>query len=72
MWVNGHEWAKRQLDHRGVGYTALSNGFAACGDSDALAEFCGRFGPADVQGFFDRWIEVVPTPFTPGDRAAGY
>jgi hypothetical protein len=72
VWVNGHEWAKRQLEHRGVDYTALSNGFATCEDPDALREICGRFGPADVQGFFDRWIEVVPTPFTAADRAAGY
>jgi hypothetical protein len=25
-----------------------------------------------VQGFFDRWIDVIPTPFTADDRAAGY
>jgi len=25
-----------------------------------------------VQGFFDRWITVIPTPFTAADRAAGY
>jgi hypothetical protein len=72
VWVNGHEWAKRQLDHQGVSYTALSNGFATCEDPGVLAEICGRFGPADVQGFFDRWIEVVPTPFSAADRAGGY
>ncbi len=25
-----------------------------------------------MQGFFDRWIDAVPTPFTAADRAAGY
>jgi Transposase DDE domain len=25
-----------------------------------------------VQGFFDRWIATIPTPFTHQDRAAGY
>ncbi len=72
VWVNGHEWAKRQLDHAGIGYSALANGLAACDDPGQLAEICARFGPLDVQGFFDRWIDVVPTPFTPVDRAAGY
>ena len=23
VWVNGHEWAKRQADQAGLGYTAL-------------------------------------------------
>ncbi|HEX2450272.1 MAG TPA: hypothetical protein VHJ69_03995, partial [Gemmatimonadales bacterium] len=27
--ANGHAWAKRQADHAGLPYTALSNGFAA-------------------------------------------
>jgi len=29
IWVNGHEWAKRQAERAGIGFTALSNGFAA-------------------------------------------
>ena len=27
VWLNGHEWAKRQLDRRGVAYEDLDNGF---------------------------------------------
>ena len=71
VWLNGHEWAKRQADHAGIGYTALANGFATCDHPDGLQAICDRFGPADVQGFFDRWIDVIPTPFTadgPGRR----
>ena len=37
-------------------------------DPDALQAICDRFGPADVQAFFDRWIDVIPTPFT-ADRS---
>src|SRR5215212_6960519 len=29
-------------------------------------------GPDDIQAFFDRWTAVIPTPFGPNDRAAGY
>ena len=28
VWLNGHEWAKRQADRAGLGFTALANGFA--------------------------------------------
>ena len=30
--INGHEWAKRQALHAGIGFTELSIGFAATGD----------------------------------------
>jgi hypothetical protein len=72
VWVNGHEWAKRQATREDVGYVALSNGFEACEDPVALQAICDRFGPRDVQEFFDRWISQIPTPFTAQDRAAGY
>jgi len=72
VWCNGHEWAKRQADHEGVEFTALANGFASCSDPARLQAICDRFGPSDVQGFFDRWIGPIPTPFTDDDRDAGY
>jgi hypothetical protein len=72
VWVNGHEWAKRQAARAGTGYTALANGFATCTDPVGLQRICDRFGPTDVQAFFDCWITAIPTPFTAADRAAGY
>ena len=30
VWLNGHEWAKRQAVQAGIGFTELSNGFATC------------------------------------------
>jgi hypothetical protein len=72
VWVNGHEWAKRQAAQAGVSFTALANGFATCDEPERLQAICDRFGPQDVQGFFDRWIAAIPVPFTAADRAAGY
>jgi hypothetical protein len=72
VWVNGHEWAKRQAAHAGVAFRALANGFAACDDPERLQRICDRFGPDVVQEFFDRWIAAIPTPFTHTDRDAGY
>jgi hypothetical protein len=72
VWVNGHEWAKRQATRAGVRYTELANGFAACVKPAQLQAVCDRLGPADLQAFFDRWMAVIPTPLGDNDRAAGY
>jgi hypothetical protein len=71
VWVNGHEWAKRQCARAGIGFTALSNGFASCTDPAALQAVCDRLGPDDIHAFFDRWMSVLPLPLTDHDRAAG-
>jgi len=72
IWCNGHEWAKRQARKLGIGFGELANGFSSCEDPVALQALCDRFGPGDVQSFFDRWARVIPTPFTDDDRRAGY
>jgi hypothetical protein len=71
-WCNGHEWAKRQAAAAGIGFTALSNGFASCEDPAALQDICDRFGPGTVQVWFERWMARIPLPLTDADRDAGY
>lgn len=71
-WVNGHEWAKRQALAAGIGFGALSNGFASCDDPAALQAICDRFGPGTVQVWFERWMARIPLPLTGADRDAGY
>lgn len=72
LWLNGHEWAKRQLDKAGIGYEALDNGFRSCTDAAGLQKICDRLGPAAVQSFFARWCQRLPSAFTQADRRAGY
>jgi hypothetical protein len=72
LWLNGHEWAKRQLERAGIGYTALHNGFATCDDPAALQRICDRLGPGAVKQFFWRWQQRLPSPFTRADLRAGY
>ncbi|HMK62421.1 MAG TPA: hypothetical protein VK386_02280 [Acidimicrobiales bacterium] len=72
VWVNGHEWAKRQAHKEGLAFSALANGFATCANPGRLQGICDRFGPDDLQGFFDRHMAVIPTPLTAADRASGY
>ncbi len=72
VWLNGHEWAKRQARRARLSFTELANGFASCSKPDRVQAICDAFGPQDVQGFFDRWIGVVPAPFGETERRAGY
>jgi len=72
IWLNGHEWAKRQLAKAGVGFTALDNGFASCQDPVLLQRLCDRLGPGAVTSFFWRWQARLPSPFTRADLRAGY
>jgi hypothetical protein len=72
IWVNGHEWAKRQALKAGIGFTELSNGFATATDPVALQAICDRLGPGAIQVFAERWWSILPLPLTEHDRAAGY
>jgi len=72
IWVNGHEWAKRQALRAGIGFTELSNGFASCDDPAGLQEICDRLQPGTIEVFAQRWLHRIPLPFSGRDRDAGY
>ncbi len=72
VWVNGHEWAKRQAAAAGLGFTELANGFASCDDPAALQAICDRLGPGAIKVFFERWMAKLPLPLTAADRDAGF
>ncbi len=67
-----HEWAKRQATHAGIGFTALSNGFATCEDPVGLQAICDRLGTGTINVFFQRLMSILPLPLTDHDRSAGY
>jgi hypothetical protein len=70
--LNGHEWAKRQLDKRGIRYEALDNGFLSCSQPTKLQEICDSLGPEDIERVFRKWLGRIPLPLSPQDRRAGY
>lgn len=70
--LNGHEWAKRQLENKRIAYEALDNGFLSCDDPQKLQEICDSLGPDDIDGLFRKWLKRLPLPLRPEDRAAGY
>jgi hypothetical protein len=72
VWLNGHEWAKRQATQAGIEFTELSNGFATCTDPAGLQAICDRLGPGAITVFFERWMSRLPLPLTSADRDAGY
>jgi len=72
VYLNGHEWAKRQLDQEGLAYQALDNGFRACADPARLQAVCDTLSTAQIQAFFAKWLARLPLPLTPADRQAGY
>jgi hypothetical protein len=72
IWVNGHEWAKRQARKAGIGFTELSNGFAACDDPAGLQAICDRLQPGTIEVFAQRWLHRLPMPFGHADQLAGY
>lgn len=72
LWLNGHEWAKRQLDKKGIAYEALDNGFLSCEAPDELQRTCDRLGAGAIKNFLHRWLLRLPSPFTRKDKRSGY
>ncbi|MFL6446651.1 MAG: hypothetical protein ACJ746_03040, partial [Bryobacteraceae bacterium] len=70
--LNGHEWAKRQLEKRGIAYQCLDNGFLSCEDPEELQEICDSLGPEEIDRLFRKWLKRLPLPLRAEDRAAGY
>ncbi|MDP9145328.1 MAG: hypothetical protein M3N43_11640 [Actinomycetota bacterium] len=70
--INGHHWAQRQVGKAKIGFTAMDNAFAAVDDPEALQAICDTLGPAQIYALLDKWLKILPNPFTDADRAAGY
>jgi len=70
--INGNEWAKRQATKAQIGFSPLDNAFAAVDDVPALQAICHALGPAQIDALLRKWLAILPHPFSPADRAAGY
>jgi hypothetical protein len=70
--LNGHEWAKRQLQRRRLPFTALDNGFLDCADPAVLQRLCDQLSDTDIEAFLRRWLRQLPLPLTAADQAAGF
>lgn len=70
--LNGHEWAKRQLDQKRISYEALDNGFLSCAEPKKLQQICDALGPEEIDRVFRKWLKRIPLPLREPDRRAGY
>jgi hypothetical protein len=70
--LNGHEWAKRQLEKEHIAYQALDNGFLSCAEPARLQQICDALGPEQIERVFRKWLQRIPLPLRPDDRRAGY
>lgn len=70
--LNGHEYVKRQLAKRGVAYEPLDNGILSCEDPKLLQALCNGLSAAKIDALLRKWLRLLPHPFLPKDRAAGY
>jgi len=70
--LNGNHWAQRQAAKAGLGFVPLDNAFAQVDDPVALQRICDQLGPAQIQALLDKWLAILPNPFTDADGVAGY
>ena len=72
VYLNGHEWVKRQLHKQKIAFESLDNGFLSCPDPQALQEICHQLSASQIEEFFYKWIARLPYPLTEEDQRAGY
>jgi hypothetical protein len=60
--------AQRQATKAGIGFAAMDNAFAAVDDPTGLQAICDRLGPAEIQALLDKWLALLPNPFSDADR----
>jgi hypothetical protein len=60
IYLNGHEWAKRQAAKRGIAFEALDNGFRAVEDAAALQAICQTLYWGDIDRFWSYWNAGCP------------
>jgi len=69
--INGHEYVKRQLEHRGIRYEALDNGILSCEDPAAVQTICDQLSAEKIDGLLRKWLGRLPYPFSEKDRDFG-
>jgi hypothetical protein len=70
--VNGHHYAQAQAARAGIGFAALDNGFAAVDDPAAVQAICDSLDEDKIEALARKWLDILPSPYSPADQAAGY
>ena len=72
LYLNGHEWLKRQSTKEGIGFESLDNGFFSCQNPQRLQALADSLGPQQIERFLKKWLDRLPMPLSAQDRRAGY
>ena len=72
LYINGHEYVKRQLKKRGVAFEPLDNGIKSCADPKLLQRLADGMTAERIDRLLRKWLRRLPHPFPARDRAAGY
>jgi hypothetical protein len=70
--LNGHEFAKRQLDREKIAYQALDNGIRSCANPKRLQTICDSLSAEKINALLRKMVSPVAHPFPAPDRQAGY
>lgn len=70
--LNGHEYAKRQLQKADIAFEALDNGVRRCDDPQRLQQILDGLDEVRINAVVRKWFARLPHPFTCDDRAAGF
>ncbi len=69
--INGHEYLKRQLAKRGIGFEALDNGILRCVDPEAMQRLADGLTAERIDALLRKWLARLPHPFSSNDREKG-
>jgi hypothetical protein len=72
VYMNGHEWVKKQLEKQGIAFESLDNGFLSCSYPQHLQGICDQLTAHKIELFFYKWLTRLPYPLTEHDQRCGY
>ena len=70
--INGHEYLKRQLTKRGIGFEPLDNGILRCADPAAMQRLADGLTAEKIDALLRKWLARLPHPFSANDREQGH
>ncbi len=69
--INGHEYLKRQLTKRGIGFEPLDNGILRCADPAMMQRLADGLTADKIDALLRKWLARLPHPFSTHDREQG-
>ena len=69
--INGHEYLKRQLTKRGIGFEPLDNGILRCADPEEMQRLADGLTADKIDALLRKWLARLPHPFSASDREQG-